>query len=528
MLRLLRVVVPVLVTCAAVGIHGFTPLPPPWSTTRRRTQQHHYSQPLLHGRTQNINRVSSSSSNDEDAGLLRGLYQPSNTHANGTLLFIADDIVGRPVQHEVYYEVHGAPDAPLAALFLHGGPGAGCFPNHARFFDPSLYRIILMDQRGSGRSIPRGGTVGNTLLDIVCDCESLRNHLNIEKWSTILGGSWGVTVAVAYAQEFPQRVQSIILRGVCLFRAREIDWMFSSAGYAQQNPAAWDDFTSAVVVTAPSDNDEGSTTFSSLPDPRETLYRYYDRLLGDNTSLRIQAARSWMGYEMQVYSSSSSWSTSTTNEPADNNTVPVVAVLQNSKWSYRDGRGNVLSESSIDEMRLPRHCVDLVQRLREALPIISADDNLIASPRLVRPVLQVENATVGEEEASLFVPAQNMLTCYYSVNRSFVMNGIDLLDPVRMMRIQHIPCIAVHGRMDRVCPVTTALDLAEAWPNLQLRVPMRSGHSMYDAAIANELVRATDCVAQMLLMSPLANAPDTGPIGPPAGNVNTMSSSQHS
>jgi hypothetical protein len=177
-----------------------------------------------------------SSTAGDDAGppRLRGLYPPSIARQNGTLVVEVPTTTtssppgGRPKtaisqRHEIYYEVHGAMDAPLTALFLHGGPGAGCFPNHARFFDPTLYRIVLMDQRGSGRSIPRGETRGNTLSNLCADCESLRRHLKIDRWSTVLGGSWGTTVALAYAQEYPHRVRSMILRGVCLFRAPEID-----------------------------------------------------------------------------------------------------------------------------------------------------------------------------------------------------------------------------------------------------------------------------------------------------------------
>ena len=151
---------------------------------------------------------------------LRGLYPPSTAYINGTIA--VDEI------HTLYYELHGrggekerdpnnSKETPIRnALFLHGGPGAGCFPNHARFFDPKKYRVVLFDQRGAGRSTPRGEIRQNTLLDIIYDCERLRFHLGIPRWDVVLGGSWDATVAVAYAQEFPNSLCSVVLRGVCL------------------------------------------------------------------------------------------------------------------------------------------------------------------------------------------------------------------------------------------------------------------------------------------------------------------------
>ena len=148
--------------------------------------------------------------------------------------------------HKLYYEEHGkATGAP--ALFLHGGPGAGCFQRHAGFFDPDHYRVLLFDQRGSGSSVPKGCLDGNETPQLIADIEELRVMLGIEAWQVVLGGSWGTTLALAYAQAHPSRVRSLVLRAVCLMRQREIRWLFGArGGAAQLHPAGWKSFSAAA------------------------------------------------------------------------------------------------------------------------------------------------------------------------------------------------------------------------------------------------------------------------------------------
>jgi proline iminopeptidase len=129
--------------------------------------------------------------------------------------------------HMIYYDVSGNPDG-VPAVFLHGGPAAGCSPRCRRFFDPAYYRIVIFDQRGSGNSTPNaaddleGSLVGNTTPKLVGDLEALREHLGIPKWGLVLGGSWGSTLALAYAQAHPQRCEAFLLRGVFLFGPDEV------------------------------------------------------------------------------------------------------------------------------------------------------------------------------------------------------------------------------------------------------------------------------------------------------------------
>lgn len=143
----------------------------------------------------------------------RELYPPIETNHTGTL------DVGSG--HKVYYEESGNPHGK-PAIFLHGGPGGGCSANMRRFWNPDIYRIILFDQRGSGKSTPHASLVANTTWDLVSDIEILRAALQIEKWQ-VFGGSWGSTLALAYAQTHPERVTEIILRGIFMLRKKEIE-----------------------------------------------------------------------------------------------------------------------------------------------------------------------------------------------------------------------------------------------------------------------------------------------------------------
>ncbi len=127
--------------------------------------------------------------------------------------------------HSLYWEACGNPEGK-PALFLHGGPGGGCSTDNRRLFDPARYRIILFDQRGAGRSKPLGGLENNTTQHLIADIEHLRTHLGVESFTCVLGGSWGATLALSYAQAHPERLKSLVLRGVFTARQREIDWLY--------------------------------------------------------------------------------------------------------------------------------------------------------------------------------------------------------------------------------------------------------------------------------------------------------------
>src|SRR6185436_18000636 len=138
-------------------------------------------------------------------------------------------------EHSLYFEESGNPEGK-PAVFLHGGPGGGTSPRQRRFFDPERYRIVLFDQRGCGKSRPHASLVDNTTPHLVADIEALRRHLGIERW-LVFGGSWGSTLALAYAQKHPERVSELVLRGIFLLRRWELEW-FYQAGASRFFPEA--------------------------------------------------------------------------------------------------------------------------------------------------------------------------------------------------------------------------------------------------------------------------------------------------
>jgi proline iminopeptidase len=162
---------------------------------------------------------------------LTWLYPALEPHRTGRLK------VAPP--HELYWEESGDPRGK-PALFLHGGPGGGTDPKQRRFFHPDRYRIVLFDQRGCGQSTPHAELAGNSTWDLVRDIEALREHLGIDRW-LVFGGSWGSTLALAYAQEHPERVTELVLRGIFMLRPHEITW-FYQGGASMIFPDFWEPY----------------------------------------------------------------------------------------------------------------------------------------------------------------------------------------------------------------------------------------------------------------------------------------------
>jgi proline iminopeptidase len=180
--------------------------------------------------------------------------------------------------HEIYYEESGNP-AGKPAVFLHGGPGAGSDKRARQFFDPRHYRIVVFDQRGCGRSRPSASLVENTTWHLVADIERLRKHLGIERW-LVFGGSWGSTLALAYAEANPDRVSEIVLRGIFLLRYAEIRWFYQH-GASEIFPDSWEAYRDAIP-----------------PDERDDfLSAYYKRLTGSDQRAALAAARAWSMWE---------------------------------------------------------------------------------------------------------------------------------------------------------------------------------------------------------------------------------------
>ena len=205
----------------------------------------------------------------QDAARADPLFPEIDPYASGRL--------GVSARHTLYWETCGNPDG-VPVVFLHGGPGSGCLPHHRRYFDPRFWRSVLFDQRGAGRSAPIGELVDNTTWHIVSDLERLRAHLGIERW-LVFGGSWGSTLALAYAEAHPQRCLGLVLRGVFLGREPEFDW-----------------FMHGMKTIFP----EAARAFEEhLPEAErgDLLGNYYRRLTDPDPAVHLPAARAWDRYE---------------------------------------------------------------------------------------------------------------------------------------------------------------------------------------------------------------------------------------
>ncbi|WP_125100807.1 prolyl aminopeptidase [Leucobacter chromiireducens] len=206
---------------------------------------------------------------------MRSLYPPIEPTAHG-MLPVGDGA-------EMYWESCGNPDGK-PVVFLHGGPGGGCSPDHRRYFDPDRYRIVLLDQRGCGRSLPHASAPdadlsANTTWHLVADIERLREHLGIDRWQ-VFGGSWGSTLALAYAQTHPERVTELVLRGIFTLREQELAWFYQD-GASHLFPDAWEDYLAPIA--------EGER--------HELIAAYRRRLTDPDPAVHTPAGVAWTVWE---------------------------------------------------------------------------------------------------------------------------------------------------------------------------------------------------------------------------------------
>jgi proline iminopeptidase len=289
--------------------------------------------------------------------------------------------------HEIYYEQCGNPNGK-PAIFLHGGPGGGGSKTVRQFFDPKIYHIVVFDQRGCGRSKPHVLLEKNTTWDLVSDIELIRDRLKINKW-LVFGGSWGSTLALAYAQSHPGAVSEMVLRGIFMLRKKELDWFYQE-GASNIFPEAWGDFIGII--------DE---------DKRNNLMGAYSEIFnGEDKKKSLDAAIAW------------------------------------SRWE-------------------------------------AACSSLDYSPERVKSFSSPE-----------FALAFALIENHYFINGGFLEHENQLLDGVD--KIRSIPTVIVQGRYDIVCPPTTALELANRWPEASLRMCPFAGHSAFEEEISHELIKATN------------------------------------
>jgi proline iminopeptidase len=201
---------------------------------------------------------------------MRTLYPPIAPYADGYLQVSA--------LHRIYYAEYGNPEG-RPVVFLHGGPGGGCQPSYARYFDPQKWRIVLFDQRGCGNSTPFAELRDNSTWDLVADIERIREHLVIDAWA-VFGGSWGSTLALAYGITHPSRCTAFFLRGIFLLRKKEIDWFYQE-GCSKLFPEAWQQYLAVIP----------------LEERHDLVAAYFKRLTSTDAQIRRQAAQAWSTWE---------------------------------------------------------------------------------------------------------------------------------------------------------------------------------------------------------------------------------------
>ena len=289
--------------------------------------------------------------------------------------------------HRIYWEESGKPDG-IPAIFLHGGPGAGASPQCRGFFNPEKYRIVIIDQRGCGRSMPYAETRENITWDLVADIEKVREMLGIESW-LVFGGSWGSTLSLAYAETHPERVRGLILRGIFLCRQLEIDWFTEAGGAGMIHPEQWQRYLAPIP-----------------PGQRGQPVQSYHALLNSpDRATALAAAKAWADWESCLV-----------------------------RFEPQEGGGD---------------------------------------PEAPLAVARLEN--------------------HYFVHGGWFGQGRGILENAH--KIRHIPTVMVQGRYDLCTPVRSAWDLKQALPEADLRI-VQGGHSAFEQAVSDELVRASDEFAE--------------------------------
>ena len=291
--------------------------------------------------------------------------------------------------HKIYVEQCGNPRG-IPVIVLHGGPGGGCSPGMRRYFDPRVFRVVLFDQRGCGRSRPHASVTDNTTWHLVADIERIRETLGIERF-IVFGGSWGATLALIYGISHPERVRNLVLRGVFMMTRTELDW-FYGGGAGQFWPEPWARFTDLIP-----EDERG-----------DLIGAYHKRLFSGDMREETRFARAWSSWENALAS------------------------------VYSNGSGGD------------------------------------APGDYARAFARLEN--------------------HYFVNEGFLEEDGWILNNVD--RLHGIPGIIVQGRYDMICPPQRAWELAQAWPDADLRMIRNAGHALSEPGISAELVRAMDQIAE--------------------------------
>ena len=283
--------------------------------------------------------------------------------------------------HRLYWEESGNPEG-IPVVFLHGGPGAGASPQVRGFFNPEKYRVVIFDQRGCGRSLPYAETQANTTWDLVADIETIRTMLGIDSW-LVFGGSWGSTLALAYAQTHPERVLGLILRGIFLGRQSEVEWMCENGGASRIYPEQWQHFISPVPE-----------------EKRGTIVRAYHEILsGSDREQALRAAKAWAEWE--------SWLVQFEPKPVEEDAEQALAIsrIENHYMIHCCWLDN--GRALLDNINKIRHIPTVIVQGRYDLctPMQSAWDLKQAFPEADLRIVQGGHSSIEGEVAKGLVQA---------------------------------------------------------------------------------------------------------------------------
>jgi len=349
-------------------------------------------------------------------------------------------------KHAVYVEQSGNPDG-IPVVFLHGGPCSGTKPDHRRFFNPELYRIILFDQRGCGQSLPFGELENNTTQDLIDDMERIRSQLTIEQW-LVFGGSWGGALALLYTFQHKDRVMGLILRAVFLARQQDLDW-FAKDGASRIYPEQWQ----RLIESVPEQS-------------RDNLVQgLCDILWGEDEVARRRSAREWMAWGSQV---------SLGND-------------------YQPGpKGEHATEKMVKQARMELHyakyhyfiddCMEAggtIQRMEE---VEQCKEQLPTTPRM-------EEVEQCREQLPRAPTVGALGDTGAEAEENQILDNCGALD--------NIPTVIIHGRHDFVCPMESGYSLHKMLPNAEYIVLPNAGHIAQGPEMVDALVTATDRFAEV-------------------------------
>lgn len=373
----------------------------------------------------------------QDSSPTDALYPPLDPYASG-LLDVGDG-------HQIYFEQCGLPTG-LPVVFLHGGPGSSCSPGHRRFFDPAVFRVILFDQRGCGRSTPLGELQHNTSVDLVADIEALRQHVGVTKW-LVMGGSWGAGLGLAYAAAHTTACLGVLLRGVFLGRTADVDWFFN--GVQQFLPDAWAQLA--------------GSTHGRLDTPHALEHR---DVLGDFEAFKKLGPGSRLGE-------------ADGRDVQSNLNVP--GNLDGQSDQPVPGEPDAAPNDVLTHLAAALHSPQHSQALAAALAW-EAWEQSVSTHRHVPARAQCTDA-----------PEAERLLAKYRLQSHYVSQGCFWGDTSLLQRTQSLgdlPVALVHGRQDWVCRPQAAWDVHIHLPQSCLRWVDSGNHNPFAPDMAQALVEA--------------------------------------